>query len=441
MQTIDNEFMPRLRPQRDAVLRSDSAQRVFGLIVAFRWLSLLPALVLLFARRPASDSALWVWLVAVAANGVLAAFTGRLNDAVRRRPVLLGLDLLLMAILVAVSGGWESPYFLYALNPLIVAAHFFGLTGALRAAIAFLPLYAAAVLGAAAWSATPVNWLLFVTQLSGILLLSIGFGYAGSVVARLRETQTALIEARDTLARQAVVDKASAEQRLTRQRQAAVDAERMRIARDMHDSVSQALFGLAYMLDGCRKLLPDRPEAARDELAALIPVAEGIRTDVRHIIFDIWPDELTAERFSADLNQYFTALNCSPPVALDLDIRGAFQPLSPTSRRQLYRICQESLANVARHASADNVRVCLDVDRARARLVVRDDGAGFNCTGIAAAPRVAAAAQPHFGLRGMAERARTLGGTFDVFSRPGAGTTVVVDIPVDAPSEAVDDLD
>lgn len=201
----------------------------------------------------------------------------------------------------------------------------------------------------------------------------------------------------------------------------------MRIARDMHDTVSQSLFGLSLAIDGAQSLVRTDPERAEAELAALKALTETIRSDLRELIFDLWPNELTAERFSADLNRYFAELSDQPPL-LDLDIRGEFAVLSPYERRTLYRICQESLANVVHHAKASNARVCLDVEHGRARLLVRDDGVGF----------VPAAVEPtndrvtHFGLRSIEERTQTLGGTFDLFSRPHEGTSIVVDVPVNS---------
>lgn len=205
----------------------------------------------------------------------------------------------------------------------------------------------------------------------------------------------------------------------------AVEQERMRIARDMHDTISQSLFGIAFALNGCQKLLPEQPDVVREELVELERVVHETRTELRQIIFDLWPKELTAEEFSADLHRYLTDLSPNPPE-LELDIRGDFAPLSPYTRRSLYRICQESLANVVNHATAENARVCLDVAEGRARLLVRDDGVGFDPATAYNDPLI----PDHFGLRGMEERAHALGGTFDLFSRPNEGTSIVVDIPV-----------
>ncbi len=207
--------------------------------------------------------------------------------------------------------------------------------------------------------------------------------------------------------------------------QTAVERERLRIARDMHDTISQSLFGIAYGLNGCQKLVPEGLETLRAELAALEQEAQKVRQELRHVIFDLWPNELTGEGFSADLHRYLNDLT-DQPIELELDINGDFAPIAPFVRRTLYRICQESLANIVHHAAADHARVCLDIANERVRLLVRDNGIGFNPATAYGDKFVA----EHFGLRGMEERAHALGGTFDVFSRPQEGTSIVVDIPI-----------
>ena len=204
----------------------------------------------------------------------------------------------------------------------------------------------------------------------------------------------------------------------------ALQKEQQRIASDLHDTISQSLFGIAFTLNGCEKLLPEQPEVVKGELQMLAQEAQNTRSDLRHVIFDLWPDKLTSEQFSADLQRYIEGLIEHPPE-LELDIRGDFAPLSPFTRRSLYRICQESLNNIAKHANAEHARVCLDIVDGRTRLLVRDDGRGFEVTGMMGK-------EPEdntFGLNGMAKRTHVLGGSFDVFSRPDAGTSIVVDIP------------
>lgn len=211
-----------------------------------------------------------------------------------------------------------------------------------------------------------------------------------------------------------------------RARESAIKEERARIAREMHDTVSQSLFGLVYTLDGCLKLLGRDPAVVRAELEGALHAAEEVRRALRQAIGGMWPDEeMTAQSFASGLLRYTMDVLQAPHLDVRFDVRGEFGALSYRAQRSLYRISQEALTNAVHHAAAEEVEICVDVADNRGRLVVRDDGRGFE-------PQVAlskAYGHEHFGLRGMLDRAHSLGGTCDIFSRPGAGTSIVVDIP------------
>jgi signal transduction histidine kinase len=212
---------------------------------------------------------------------------------------------------------------------------------------------------------------------------------------------------------------------INRAQEIAVQEERMRIARDLHDTVSQSLFGIVYTLDGSLKLLPQQPDVAKPELERALKTAEQVRAEIRHSILDIWPSELTAERFTADLQKYIQDTCRLNGLQITFDVRGEFSLLSSQARRSLYRISQEALANVARHAEASEAKVCVDIAQGRAKLVVRDNGRGFE-------PEAALAREygrEHFGLRGIQERTKALNGECHIFSQPNEGTSIIVDIP------------
>lgn len=228
------------------------------------------------------------------------------------------------------------------------------------------------------------------------------------------------------LARQAAVTMGMMTTRLRRAKESAVQEERARIAMDIHDTVSQSLFGMVFTLNGAIKLLPEHPEKARPELERVLQTAEAVRQEIRQSIHDMWPHEFTAQQFERDLNHYARDMLQAVELPLTFDIRGNFTALSSPVRRTLYRICQESLTNIVHHAAATEARVCLDIYEESARLAVRDNGRGFE-------PAVALTqtrGPEHFGLHGMHERIRSLGGTCDIFSRPGAGTSIIIDLPV-----------
>ncbi|MEM8861971.1 MAG: sensor histidine kinase [Chloroflexota bacterium] len=213
--------------------------------------------------------------------------------------------------------------------------------------------------------------------------------------------------------------------RLRRAHDTAVEEERNRIAIDMHDTVSQSLFGMIFALDACLKMRPDDPTQIYTELEQIKATAEGVRGEIRQTIHDMWV-QMTADRFQRDLRSYLTDVLQAADLEVDFDIRGDFSAVSPEVHRTLYRICQEALTNTVHHAAATDARVCLDVLNERVGLIVRDNGRGFE-------PLAAMSLrddEEHFGLRGIQERIQLLGGTCDFFSRPGMGVSLVIDVPV-----------
>jgi len=249
----------------------------------------------------------------------------------------------------------------------------------------------------------------------GVLLVDAAESQEGS--ARLRSLES--------IAHQAAVAIGTTMLCIDRAQRLAVQEERLRIAQDIHDTVSQSLFGIVYTLDGSIQLLPDQPEAAMPELKRALKVAEKAHNEVRHSILNIWPSEVTAERFADGLRKY-TANHCQAgDLQITFHVSGDFARLSAQVRRGLYRIAQEALANVARHASASQADVSLEVTADRTRLTVTDDGRGFD-----PAPALAREYnREHFGLRGMQQRAGSLGGNWEIHSRPGEGSQIIVEIP------------
>jgi signal transduction histidine kinase len=210
-----------------------------------------------------------------------------------------------------------------------------------------------------------------------------------------------------------------------RAKESAIQDERARLALDLHDTVSQSLFGLVFALQACTNLLPEDPQAIEPELEWALKTAEEVRATIRATVRDLWPAELTAEQFEADLRSYAGDVLQAAELDLIFDIRGDFSALSPPVRRSLYRICQEALTNVVHHAGASNSRICVDVSNGRAQSIIRDDGRGFDPQAILSQTY----SEDHFGLRGMQERALALGGTCRIYSQPDAGTSIVIDLP------------
>ena len=213
---------------------------------------------------------------------------------------------------------------------------------------------------------------------------------------------------------------------IDRARRLAIETERNRIASDIHDTVAQSLFGIVYSLEACINMLPAQASEVKDELIELRSLANSTHDEVRRSIFDLWPSALTIELFMADLTNYVSGC-CRPrPFSIIFNHNGDFNSLPPGLRRTIYRMAQEALANSARHSGAQSARLCLTVTDDEAYLVVTDMGCGFE-------PEVALSRgvnREHFGLRGIQERARAMGGDCEINSQPGAGAGVMINLPI-----------
>jgi len=219
---------------------------------------------------------------------------------------------------------------------------------------------------------------------------------------------------------------------IDRARRLAVETERNRIARDIHDTVAQSLFGIIYSLDACITMLPNKAEDVKQELIDLRSLANNAHEEVRRSIFDLWPSALTMELFMADLSNYVSSC-CRPnPFSIIFNHNGDFNSLSSGLRRTIYRMAQEALANSARHSGVQTARLCMTVTNDEVFMVVSDQGRGFD-------PALALSRsqnREHFGLRGLQERARALGGDFDIASLPEAGVRIMINLPVNGHTHA-----
>lgn len=200
-------------------------------------------------------------------------------------------------------------------------------------------------------------------------------------------------------------------------------AERQRLARDLHDSVSQALFSMTMHTRAAeRRLAHLGPEAdpARAEVAQLQELTRGALAEMRALIFELRPQSLAEEGLVAALRKQAAAV--SAREQLEVEVRGPEHrlPLTPAAEEHLYRIALEALHNAVKHGHPTAVTVDVAADGDEVRVDVTDDGIGFD-------PSLRRPG--HLGLGTMGERAESLGGTLAIVSRPGSGTTVVATVP------------
>ena len=206
-----------------------------------------------------------------------------------------------------------------------------------------------------------------------------------------------------------------------RSRELSIIEERNRLARELHDSVTQRLFGVALAAESAATLLERDPSKAAVELARVSELARGAMEELRAVVFELRPGSLEAEGLATVLRKHVEVLRRVSGVQLELKTCDVPR-LAPGPATQVLRIAQEALGNALRHSAAKRIAVKLGGDGERLFLKVSDDGCGFDPAG----PEVRG---QRLGLTSMEERATELGGTLRVTSTLGEGTTVLLEIP------------
>lgn len=194
--------------------------------------------------------------------------------------------------------------------------------------------------------------------------------------------------------------------------------ERARLARDLHDSVSQQLFALGMTAGAASKLMAVAPERAAPLVVQTEQMAAKAQAEMRALLLHLRPVELEGRSLEEALERFLHDVCPRQGVRYDLAVRGALQ-IGEGMEAHLFRIAQEAVSNVIRHASATHVTVQLSQEKGRVTLLIRDDGQGFDPKTIR---------DGSYGLTSLRERAEELGGRLDVRSEPGAGTEVRVHV-------------
>ncbi len=213
-------------------------------------------------------------------------------------------------------------------------------------------------------------------------------------------------------------------QQLLNQVLTAQEEERARIARELHDETGQSLASLVVglsALENARTL-----KAAKTQAGELRGLAARAISEVRRLAWGLRPSVLDDLGLVAALERYAAEFARSRGIRVDVRARGLDERLPSRAETALYRLVQEALTNVAKHAEAKAVAIAVERRRSSARLTVGDDGRGFDVE----ATLSHVGASEHFGLHGMRERAALLGGSVTIESAPRNGTTIIVEIPL-----------
>lgn len=203
----------------------------------------------------------------------------------------------------------------------------------------------------------------------------------------------------------------------------AQEAERKRIARDLHDDISQQLAALSMALSGFKRQIPEKDEAAlEDALAALQRRTVNLADSIRRLSHDLHPGVLQQVGLIAALESHCEDFQARHGIDVTLDAAADLDPIAPETSLCLFRSAQEALRNAARHGGARRIGVTLSRADRELALTISDDGCGFDAAGL---ERGAGG----LGLLSIEERARLLRGSVRIESAKGSGTRVRVVVP------------
>jgi signal transduction histidine kinase len=404
-------------------------------LFAIRWGAWAIALVLVaFGDLPDQNThhePLLLWLTAfqvLAATLYVPILRPRVRKAIGRHwgpnddVIVLGLvDVAAVLAVLYFSGGWRTPYYHYAVASLMVPAFLLGWrrTGLLLAG--FFAAYFAVL--ATAGQGTDGPWLHEDrSSLAGILitplLVAVVVRYLSSLTRRLSEQRE---QARRALEENVRLQK-------EREELAALE-ERSRIAREIHDGIAQSIYMLSLNLEKAADVASEDQKLG-PRLKGLVALAKEALLEVRHYIFDLKPllsgDAGLTSTIQGQIREFSTVSGL--PVKLRVEGEEWRVPIAVGS--SLYRIAQEALANVYRHADASAIDVHLTFCSDSVSLEIRDNGRGF------AVDSVRPASSGGRGLGNMYQRTSEVGGQLNVTSVPGKGTTVRVTVPMRARGSA-----
>jgi len=206
-----------------------------------------------------------------------------------------------------------------------------------------------------------------------------------------------------------------------RSRELSIVEERNRLARELHDSVTQRLFGVALAAESASTLLERDRAGAANELKRVSELARGAMEELRAVVFELRPASLEAEGLATVLRKHVEVLRRVAGQRIEL-FACDVPKLGAHPATQVLRIAQEALGNAVRHAGAERIEVLLQGKEDQLILQVTDDGCGFDPEG----PEVRG---QRLGLTSMEERATELGGALQVSSTLGEGTTIRLELP------------
>jgi signal transduction histidine kinase len=205
----------------------------------------------------------------------------------------------------------------------------------------------------------------------------------------------------------------------------AVLSERTRLAQEFHDTLEQTLTGIGLQLDTTSKLFQNKPEAANHHLSLARELVTQSQVDIRRSIWDLRSRALEQFDLAGALVASSKQLTDGADIHVEITALGRVRPLPETIEENLLRIAQEAMTNVVKHSRATSALVEIDYGPKNIVLRIKDNGRGFE------QDRCAGPTNGHFGLLGISERVKRLGGELAIQSEPRTGTLVMVRVALE----------
>jgi signal transduction histidine kinase len=274
--------------------------------------------------------------------------------------------------------------------------------------LATMGLNMAIVLSFPAPGRDPFRGALTATLIQTVVFLAVGFSIS-FLMTRLKNQQRSLEEANLNLTHYA-----------NTLEELATTRERNRLARELHDTLAHTLSGLSVQLEAIKAYWDIDPKMARSSLETSITTARSGLEETRRALKALRASPLDDFGLSLAMRTMIENMAVRANLKLNLAIADSLPTLSPDVEQCIYRTAQEAVTNVVKHAGARNLTIKLDLVEGKVIFKVQDDGSGFEVE--------KSKNSGHFGLTGMIDRAKAIGGELNIQSKPGQGTSIELSI-------------
>ena len=206
------------------------------------------------------------------------------------------------------------------------------------------------------------------------------------------------------------------------------EAERRKIARELHDGPAQSLASMLIRLDLVMHMLPEKDHEIRHEIQNIKAIGSESITDVRSIMYDLKPYLMHEQGLHATLKDYFNEYEAKYSFFIDYVTFGQQRQYDLALEVGLLRMVQEAITNVRKHAGVNKALVKFEDNGSHLTLVIKDEGKGFDFGEIRQQ-------RESYGIVGMQERVKIFGGELEIFSRPGEGAQIIIKVPLEGEAD------